>query len=486
MSIADLARAGYRFVALLALLAFHNSVVLAQSARNAGEAPDRLAAVSDVRGEFSVSYAFAILGADAAPNVGPITRADLSFSVGDREVSLRADPVGIRRQGIALEVREGSELFSVSHERTPSDGTNPDVGASSDFQALVVAKPEGAPNVQALVITQSTEGKAGSRVFTSRLAVSDRYRDPFDGVSSVDWRASVQSTNLQVPAAGLERTSVSFGAGAGAAFGGPESRSLRPSLRVDVSNEDAAAGPSTRLRLNATLAAELTPEEDIGVGAGWDFRSAGTADSQSVSFTTTRLEPLSLTAEADRSGSPDGTSSYRWGAGADLQLSKDVRVGASYRGELDDEGSGHGARGRVSARYQAPGFTVRGSLEGGVIWRSDGELRPDVTASLAAVAAELGPVSGSVAGSLRYQGQLSAALNGSFRVDLDRVTLDVDAEISYANALSLSGGVITAVDVLRGEASSLAVQLGIEGRTTAGGTTAASLDLGLRYGFGDR
>ncbi|HEX7039620.1 MAG TPA: hypothetical protein VF202_05875, partial [Trueperaceae bacterium] len=218
----------------------------------------------------------------------------------------------------------------------------------------------------------------------------------------------------------------------------------------------------------------------------WDLRSTGTADSQSLSVTTRRLDPVSLTAEADRSRAQDGSTSYRWGVGFDLPLGSHFDVGASYRGELDPAGSGHGARGRFSARFQATGLTVKGSVEGGVIWRSDGELRPDLTASLAAVAADFGPVSGSLAASLRYQQQLSAALNSSLSLDLDRVTVDVDAELSYANALSLSGGVVTAVDVIRREDASLGLQLGLEGRTTAGGTSAASLDLGIRYGFGER
>src|SRR5690606_10328067 len=101
--------------------------------------------IRDLRGEFSVSYALVLMGGDAAPNLGPLTRADLSFSVGRREVNLRVDPFGIRRQGLNLEVREGTELLSITHERTPSDGANPNIGASSSFQALVVATPANAP-----------------------------------------------------------------------------------------------------------------------------------------------------------------------------------------------------------------------------------------------------------------------------------------------------------------------------------------------------
>ena len=482
-------RMSRRLLFLATSLALQANAVLAQP--GAGVPPDAgrqgpSHGITDLRGEFSVSYALILLGGDAAPNTGPIARGDIAFSVGEREVSLRFDPIGIRRQGVSLEVREGAELLSITHARTPSDGTDPNLGASNDFQALVVAKPEGAPDLQALVAVQSTEGSAGSQVFTARLAASDRYRDPFAGVSSVDWRASAQSTSLRVPAAGLNRNSVSFGVGAGAAFGGPRSRSLRPKLRLDVSSDDSPTATGARYRIDASLAAEVTPEEDVSVGARWDLRSTGTADSQSLSVTTRRLDPVSLTAEADRSRAQDGSTSYRWGVGFDLPLGSHFDVGASYRGELDPAGSGHGARGRFSARFQATGLTVKGSVEGGVIWRSDGELRPDLTASLAAVAADFGPVSGSLAASLRYQQQLSAALNSSLSLDLDRLTVDVDAELSYANALSLSGGIVTAVDVIRREDASLGLQLGLEGRTTAGGISAASLDLGIRYGFGER
>ena len=441
--------------------------------------------IRDLRGEFSVSYALVLMGGDAAPNLGPLTRADLSFSFGRREVSLRVDPFGIRRQGLSLEVREGSELISITHERTPSDGTNPNIGASSSFQALVVAKPANAPDVQALVVAQSTEGAAGNQVFTTRLALSDRYRDPFEGFSSVDWRASVQSTRLLVPANATDRTTVTFSVGAGAAFGGPQDRSFKPSVRLDVANEETRAGSGLRFKVDTKLAAEITPQEDLSLGAAWDLRLAGTSDSQSFSIRTARLEPVSISAETDRSHAADGSTAYRWGLGADVPLTRDVQLGASYRGELDEDGSGHGARGRFSVRWQAPGFQFKGSLDGGAMWRSNGELRPDVSASVSAVAAGSGPITGSVAATVRYQKDLSAALNGAFRLELDRVTVDVDAELSYANALSLSGGVVTAVDLLQREGSSLGLQVGLEGRTTVGGSSAASLDLGLRYGFGE-
>jgi len=469
------------FTSLASLL----PAVLAQAGPGGGDGSVPRHGVTDLRGEFSVSYALALLGGDAAPNLGPIARADIAFSVGSRVFSLTLDPVGIRRQGVSFEVREGSELLSITHERTPSDGTDPNVGASTDLQALVVAKPEGAPQLQALFAVQSTEGAAGSQVFTARLSANERYRDPFAGFSSVDWRASVQSTRLLVPATGVDRTTVSFGVGAGAAFGGPRSRSLRPSLRLDVASDETRAGAGVRFKVDAGLAAELTDREDLSVGAGWDVRRTGSADSQRVSLGTRRLEPVTLSAEADRSRAADGRTSYRWGLGADVALTRDVRLGASYRGELDEDGSGHGARGRFSVRWQAAGFSLKGSLHGGAIWRSDGELRPDLSATVAAAAAGGGPVTGSLAASLRYQRRFSAALNGDLRVELGALTVDVDAEASYADALSLSGGLVTALEVLRRDDASLSLQLGLEGRTTTGGGSAASLDLGLRYGFGE-
>src|SRR5690606_17823720 len=143
------------------------------------------------------------------------------------------------------------------------------------------------------------------------------------------------------------------------------------------------------------------------------------------------------------------------------------------------------SRGRFSVRWQAAGFSLKGSLDGGAIWRSDGELRPDLSSSVAAVAAGGGPVTGSLAASLRYQRRFSAALNGDLRVELGALTVDVDAEASHAAARSLSGGLVNAREVLRRGDASLSLQLGLEGRTTTGGGSAARLALGIRYGFGE-
>ena len=98
-------RIGRLLALLFVCLACPIGVALAQPGAGVPEG------IRDLKGEFSVSYALVLMGGDAAPNLGPITRADLSFSFGRREVSLRVDPFGIRRQGLSLELREGSELI---------------------------------------------------------------------------------------------------------------------------------------------------------------------------------------------------------------------------------------------------------------------------------------------------------------------------------------------------------------------------------------
>src|SRR5690606_40954047 len=121
--------------------------------------------------------------------------------------------------------------------------------------------------------------------------------------------------------------------------------------------------------VDTKLAAELTPQENLSVGAAWDFRLAGTSDSQTFSIRSTRLEPVAIGAEADRNRASDGSASYRWGLGADVPLTRDVQLGASYRGEPDEDGSGHGARGRLSVRWQAPGVHFKDSLDGRAVVR---------------------------------------------------------------------------------------------------------------------
>src|SRR5690606_20728167 len=123
--------------------------------------------------------------------------------------TLRLDPLGLRNRSASFEVRQDSELFSLDYSNTPSDGLDPDRGDTTEVQALVVARAEGAPTVQALLNSQSVAGANGNSSLVARIGLNDRYRDPYSGVSSLDWRASVQTTSMLVAANDSSRTAFS-------------------------------------------------------------------------------------------------------------------------------------------------------------------------------------------------------------------------------------------------------------------------------------
>lgn len=448
-------------------------------------------------GSFSVSYAFSLLGGQPAENTGILARADLKLEVDGKTATLTLDPLGLRRRAAKFELRQGAELFSVDYRNTPSNGLDPQRGDTTEVQALVVARPDGAPSVQALIDTQSVAGANGNSSLVARVGLNDRYREPFAGVSSLDWRASLQTTSIQLAATGAGRTSVSTSFGVGLAFGGERDRSFRP--KVDVtwrsSAERAAAGAvpagaaaEQSLRLRTGLGLDLGEHETIDLGADWEFTQAGartTKDAQSFGLRSSRLAPLSLSVSFDRSAGSAGQSAYSWGLGGDTKLGEVFSVGLGYRGEADEVGSGHGVTGNLGARWAGPAITVRSSLSGSAMWRDDGTLSPTAAFNLAVLTPATSTFDLTLGASLKYDERLAAAINAAGAADFGPLQLTFDTELAYATALSLSGGATAAIDVIELEDRRLGVQLGLEATTTSGGYSAASVDLGLRYAFGE-
>ena len=448
-------------------------------------------------GEFSVSYAFPVLGGATAPNAGPVVRANLSFISEGREVRVSADPFGLRSQSVGLHLAEGDEALSLEYSRTPSTGVTPDVGARTDVQAVLVAKPDGAPTVQALLASQQVAGTAGNLSVVARLTLSDRYRDPYAGVSSIDWRTSAQTTTstsagIGTTGAGAQRTTTSSGFGVRAAFGGERSRTFRPTLDVDWSVTTAGSGtPSATVthawRFRTGLGIDVTPHEVVTLGADWDLRDAATDTTQTLAVTSDRLLPVRLSASVGRSSNSAVSTAgqaFNWSLDGDAPLGSIFTVGAGYRGEADADGSGHGARVRLSARSRTAGLTLRANLEAGGMWRSDAAFRPSASFTLAATTPDDQPLAFTVSTALKYDRRLAAAATAAATLRAGALSVTLDAKADYAGSFSLSGGATAAYDLFMVGSDRLGVQLGFEGLTTVGGASAASVDLGLRYAFG--
>jgi len=443
-------------------------------------------------GEFSVSYALALTDFANAPNVGPLFRANLSYETSARSVTFTADPFGLRSQGVTLDVAEGTDALSFSYTRTPGAGVSPGVGATTDVQALAASKPVDAPAFQVLFSGQSVEGINGSGTWVGKVGFSDRYREPFAGFSSIDWRASSQVSVVRIAATGSERATLTSGFGVRAAFGGERQRSFRPRFDADWSTVVAtpdpvapAAGPASghSLRLRAGISVDATAHETLDLGTDWRFDAARPSNSQSFGVTTTRLAPLRLGANLTRSAGA-GTTALAWNLDADAPLGRVLTLGAGYRGELDPDGIGHGAKARFGVRHSASTLALRANLEVGALWRPIHGFRPDGSLTVSLAVPEGGPFALSLAGSLRYADKLAAALTLDGSAEAGPVTLSFDAEAAYADALSFSGGATAAVDIIDLGDRQLGIQVGFEGRAAVGGSSALSVDLGVRYAFG--
>jgi hypothetical protein len=436
-------------------------------------------------GQLGVAYAFALNASGPPPLAGPIVRADLAFRVGERHLTLTVDPVSLDRLDVAFEVREGGNLLSATVGREPAAGDAPGRGDRTDVQVLAVRRSDAGPTLQALVNGQWIAGPQGSATMLGRLALSDRLRDPGWGLSSFDWRASVQLLQVDVAAAAISRTTTTLAFGVGGALGGPNRRSWRPSLGFETSFDGADAGAG-RTRLDLGLAADVTPVETLTLRWRTELdRPAGggaarTAQQQRLSLRSQRFAAVRMTGEIDRRASLAGETSWGWSAGVEAPVLERWTLGVTYRGEAAAGASEHGARVRVGVQSATTGATLRANVEGGALWRTSDGWRPDATVSLAAALRGDGPLTGNLTGSLRYDGDWAGNVAAEAGLDLGRADLAVTADLTLADATALGATARLGIDVL----DAVAIQFGVDARTTLGDGSSASVDLGLRYRFG--
>jgi hypothetical protein len=446
---------------------------------------DRSATADGLSGRVGVSYALALAADAGRPLGGPIVRADLAYRAGDRHLTLRVDPIGLDRLDVAFDVREGSDLLSVTIAREPADDEPAGRGDRTDVQLVGVRRTAAGPTLQVVASSQHVAGTLGSSTLLTRLALSDRIRDPHRSLSSFDWRASAQLLQVAVPAAGLSRTTMTAAFGVGAALGGPNRRSWRPTLAVEAST--AAAGASgDRLRIDVGLAGDPTPLETLTARYRWELeRSAGgaaprAAQQQRLSLRSQRLAPLRLTADVDRRVNLAGETAWGWEAGVEATAFQRWTFGIAYRGAADERASEHGARARIGAQLATADANLRAGVEGGAVWRSDDGWRPDASITLAAALRGDAAVTGAVAGSLRYGDAWTGTVSAEGALALGWADLDLAAELAIAGDVTVTGGAVLAVAVFE----PISVQVGVDGQWIVGTGTSASVDVGLSYRFG--
>jgi hypothetical protein len=445
----------------------------------------RTAPDDGLSGRVGVSYAVALAADAGRPLAGPIVRADLEYRAGDRLLTLRVDPIGLDRLDVAFDVREGSDLLSVTIARQPADADLAGRGGRTDMQVVGVRRTASGPTLQVLASGQHIDGDLGSATLLTRLALSDRIRDPGRLLSSFDWRASAQLQQVAVPAAGISRTTMTAAFGVGAALGGPNRRSWRPSLAVEAST--AAAGTSgERLRIDVGLAGDPTPLETLTARYRWEHeRPVGgaaprTAQQQRLSLRSQRWAPLRLNADVDRRVNLAGETAWGWEAGAEATAFQRWTFGIAYRGSADDRASEHGARARIGVQLATADASLRAGVEGGAVWRSDDGWRPDASITLGAALRGDTAVTGAVAGSLRYGDSWTGTVSAEGALALGWADLDLAAEVAIADDVTVTGGALLAIAVFE----PIAVQVGVDGQWIVGTGASASVDLGLSYRFG--
>lgn len=435
-------------------------------------------------GQIGVSYAVALSSSGAPPLTGPIVRADLAFRAGERHLTFRSDPVSLDRANVAFEVRERSDLLSLTLARDP--GATPQGGERTDVQVLAVRRAESGPTLQALVNAQHVTGSAGSSTVVTRLSLTDRIASPGWGLSSLDWRTAVQVQQVDVPALGLRRTTTTASLGVGAAFGGDDGRRWRPTGAIDLGAERGSS-VAERLRVDLGLTGALTPDEQLSARLRWELERTDdepdrSAHLQRLGVVSRRFAPLRLALETERRTSLAGATAYGWSAGADAPLSERWTLGVRYQGAADERGGEHGLSARLGVQGATASATLRANAEAGASWSDADGWRPTAALSVSAARRGDGPFTGNVAGSFRYADAWSGALTADGRLALGWGDLVANAELGIAEAVTIGAGAVLAIELF----DPVAAQLGVSARTTLGGATSASLDLGARYRFGGR
>jgi hypothetical protein len=449
--------------------------VLSVGASARGETPEGWS------GQIGVSYGGSLASAGAQPLAGPIVRADLAFRAGERHLTLRSDPVSLDRLNVAFELRERADLLSVTLARGPGAGTPG--GERTDAQVLAVRRGEAGPTLQVLFHAQHARGTS---TFVTRFALDDRVRSPGWGFSSLDWRTAVQVQQVDVAAVGLRRTTTTASFGVGAAFGGDDGRRWRPTGAVELGAERGSR-VAERSRVDLGLTGALTPEEQLSVRLRWDVERADDGSSrrahqQRLGLASRRLAPLRLTFETDRRVSLTGDTAYGWNAGAEAPLAERWTLGVRYQGAADERGGEHGVSARLAVQGATASATLRADAEAGARWSDADGWRPTAALGVRAARRGAGPFTGSVAGSFRYADAWAGALNADGRVVFAWGDLVADAELAIADAVTFGGGAVLAIALF----DPIAAQLGVSARTTLGGASSASIDLGAQYRFGGR
>ncbi len=440
----------------------------------------------DVRGHVALLYAARL--ADADPNADPLAglllASELAFDEGDRTIRFRADPIGIDRQALALDVQEGREVVSASYELAPETSTAPE---RREATILVSADPEDGPRLQTLLTVQHDVGPDGSTSVVAGLTASDRYQAVAPNLASLAWRASLQRTTFREHDGGLFRNGWSLRGSIGGDVPLSETLRLRPDLSSSLRWTDASGGttgaPRQRHALGGTL--EIGSLERIGASATLavdpESERPWTA-ALTVSGSTDRFDPLSLDVGLDL---PVGDPEQIVGAsvGAALSPLDGLDVGAGYRVRWTTAGAAHGVDGSVGYRSAWERVRLRADAEGSLAWEPGEPLATDLTLRLAATSRRSGPLTFRTSGSVRFaDGEPAGSLRAGATLDAAPLSLSLDGDLGLSEATTLS----VAAGAVAGLTDRLGIELRVATDTTFApdGGTAASIAAGLRHTFG--
>jgi len=404
--------------------------------------------------------------------------AGLNADIADVQFGLTLANVGLDRQDVEFKVTHRNMLGVVSFENTP-----PPFGSDArktNLLALASLQFEALPELSATFVRTTQGGDNGYGVNALDLELSDRYKELDPRVDEFRWRVGYGLETSSFVTEGLaDELTHSVSTRLKAELLSDEGVALSPELKAELSF--STEEETTRLKQKYDLKTELEATEFETVTAALKVTAEtekALKDTESISVTSSRLEPVTLSASVSRSAKGD-EQTFSWSAGADYPFGERLSLGGTYNGSAGATASHSLA---VDLTYREQPWSAQASAEAGVQADEEDGFSPSFRLDFSASHRAKEAWSGQVKGNIQYQlERLTGSLDASAEYEAEAFSVSGSGGLLYSDALSLRLSVDGFISVY----DALAVHTNAAYRTSLEtGGNALTLGLGVRYTFG--
>ncbi len=266
--------------------------------------------------------------------------ATTSLQAGGSRMTLKLDSLNLVKQHIRLEATGSGNLVLFDYTNKPGrdlDNRKQSFTAVGNFRI-----PEGGNLLKELGLTYVSEKESGTQGYHVQVINTH-----IKGNLASEWRWKLGYGLTSTSAANLSKQVNTF---KGEVKGKLESIDLGLSGNVRLEN------PETDFNVKLEASSPLSEAETLSSNFRYDSTSG---DEEGLSFSTTRLEPLTLTFSLKRN-----SKSFSWGVDGNYPVSELISLNTSYSGAVG------------TSTNQALGFSVRLREH---LWSAQGQVDFDLT-----------------------------------------------------------------------------------------------------------